>query len=57
MAEFNKEWLRAAGIRAIKTVAQTAVRCRNAGCELDDGLVRFDPGGDPVHADKCGGYS
>ena len=25
MAEFNKEWLRAAGIRAIKTVAQTAV--------------------------------
>ena len=36
MAEFNKEWLRAAGIRAIKTVAQTAVATIGTAAVMQD---------------------
>lgn len=33
---FTKEWLKAAGIRAIKTVAQTAVATIGAAAVLDE---------------------
>lgn len=36
MAEFNKEWLRCAGIRAVKTVAQTAVATIGTAAVLQD---------------------
>ena len=36
MAEFNKEWLRAAGIRALKTCAQTAVATIGTAAVMQD---------------------
>ena len=36
MAGFNKEWLRCAGIRAVKTVAQTAVATIGTAAVLQD---------------------
>ena len=36
MAEFNREWIRAAGIRAIKTVAQTAVATIGTAAVMQD---------------------
>ena len=36
MAEFNKEWLRCAGIRAVKTVAQTAVATIGMATAMQD---------------------
>ena len=33
---FNKKWLKAAGIRAIKTIAQTAIGCIGAAAVLGD---------------------
>jgi len=36
MAEFNREWIRAAGIRAIKTFAQTAVATIGTAAVMQD---------------------
>lgn len=33
---FNKKWLKAAGVRAIKTIAQTAIGCIGAAAVLGD---------------------
>lgn len=33
---FSKKWLKAAGVRAIKTIAQTAIGCIGAAAVLGD---------------------
>lgn len=33
---FGKKWLKAAGVRAIKTIAQTAIGCIGAAAVLGD---------------------
>lgn len=36
MAEFNRDWIRCAGIRAIKTVAQTAIATIGTAAVMQD---------------------
>lgn len=60
MSEKWKAWWKAAGMRAIKTLAQTAVGCIGAavalgGCQLAHGGLCGCPGGCGEPSDQCGG--
>lgn len=57
MSNYWKNWIKAAGVRAVKTVAQTARGhnrdiCRDGRCELGNGCECISIGGYPVTAYK-----